>query len=841
MKKFIRILKTKKTIGYLVASFFLFFLGTGVWASYVIVQHLPDPKRLSDRPVAESTKIYDRTGEILLYEIHGDERRTIVPLQDVPKAMRDATIAAEDVNFYQHIGLDWRGIIRAFFVNLRDLEISQGGSTITQQLVKKAILSDERTPTRKAKEALLALSIETVYEKDQILEMYLNQIPYGSNAYGIESAARIYFSKSVKDLSIAEAATLASLVKAPTYYFSHKEDLIQRKNWVIDRMEEQGFITDAERNTAKDEHLTFTLHPQSVIAPHFVLYVRGLLNEAYGEEYVESGGLTVVTTLDVEMQKAAEEAVKKGADRNEPLGVYNASLVAIDPTTGGIVAMVGSRDYWAKAKPEGCASGVSCKFDPHVNTTMTLRQPGSSFKPFVYATAFKKGFEPETVLFDVPTEFNSSCNADGTPGPAVRDPKTCYHPQNYDKKYRGPVTLRESLAQSLNVPSVKVLYLAGLMDSIETASQMGITSLTDPDRYGLSLVLGGAEVSLLEMTSAFGVFAEDGVLFPKTPIMRVEDAKGRILEERTPRGTPVLDTNVARTITSILTDNEARAPVFGPTSALYFPDRQVAVKTGTTQDYRDAWVVGYTPTLVAGVWVGNNDNSTIDRERLSAMVAAPMWHEFLEKSLEKTPPEDFPAPEKSIAKKPALRGIYRSGDVVRIDSLTGKLATDLTPPELIVEKAYGTISTILTFVDKNDPEGPAPSNPWKDSQYKNWQAGIDAWLGVNPLSQETKPEESDPIHTPENQPRVHFLSLPQNNQFETPPSEIHIHVQAKFGLREVSFFIDDVLRDAKTSPAQGTISFSVGTTLAKGSHTLRAVAYDEVGNKGTAEAVVSIK
>lgn len=835
---------TRRFLGYAAISLFLLFTGSGVWASYVIVQNLPDPKSLSARPVSQSTKIYDRTGEVVLYEIHGDERRTVVRLSDIPVNMKNATIAAEDANFYSHIGIDWRGIMRAFVKNLLSGDIRQGGSTITQQLVKKALLSDERTYTRKIKEALLALSIETAYSKDEILEFYLNQIPYGSNAYGVSAAAQIYFSKPVSDLTLAESAILASLVKAPTYYFSHKEELLARKNSIIDRMREQNFISPEDADAAKKETVSFVLHPQSIIAPHFVLYVRELLNEKYGEDFVEAGGLRVVTSLDAGLQKKAEAAVARGAARNEPLGVYNASLVAVHPKTGEILALVGSRDYWGEPLPKGCVPGVSCKFDPHVNIPLRERQPGSSFKPFVYATAFKKGFTPETVLFDVPTEFSPLCNPDGTPGPAVKNPETCYHPQNYDKKFRGPVTLREALAQSLNVPSVKLLYLAGLRDSIETAKAAGITTLTDPDRYGLSLVLGGAEVTLLEMTSAFGVFADDGVLYPKTAILRVEDSRGKIMEEYKPRGTPVLDTEIARTVTDILSDNAARAPAFGPTSALFFPDRVVAVKTGTTQDYRDAWVVGYTPSLVAGVWVGNNDNSTIDRERLSVMVAAPIWREFLSGAFESMPPEDFPPPENETSPNAVFRGIYRTGPIVKIDSLTGRLATEFTPPELVREKAYGPVSSILAFVEKENPLGEAPKNPWSDPQYKNWQAGILAWLSSRAPAEDAPPTEEDTVHTKENQPRVSFSSLPEGNEYTAWPTSVSVRADSAFPLREVLFFVDDILRGSEISPASARLGFSLSSSSVSSSspasraHVFRVVAYDIMGNSGSVETTV---
>lgn len=807
----------------------------GSWKTYTILRDLPNPERLTERTIAESTKIFDRTGKILLYEVHGEEKRTIIPFSDIPQSVKDATLAAEDTNFYRHHGLDYKGILRAFGRNIMSGTISQGGSTITQQLVKKSILSDERTYTRKIKEAVLALAVETRYSKDEIFELYLNQIPYGSNAYGISAAAETFFGKEVKDLSFGESALIAALPQAPSYYSpygTHTNELIKRRDWILERLKSSGQISDEEMEYAKKEQLSFMPPKSSIRAPHFVFYVQEYLNKQYGEEVLEKGGLRVITTIDWRLQEEAEKIIKEGAEKNESLvDAKNASLVAIDPKTGEILTMVGSRDYWGESSPKNCTPGINCKFDPFVNTTTSLRQPGSSFKPFIYATAFKKGYTPNTILFDVETEFNASCNSDGTPGPQIKDPEDCYHPKNYDNKFRGPVTLRQAIAQSLNIPSVKLLYLTGIDDVITTSESMGITTLKDPKRYGLSLVLGGAEVSLLEMTSAFGVFAQDGVLHPKQSIIRIENAKGDILEEKKDSSIPAIDTEVARTMNDVLSDNNARIPAFSPQSSLYFSNRQVAAKTGTTQDYRDAWVIGYTPSLVAGVWVGNNDNTPMNQSAISIMVAGPIWHRFIEFALEGSVPEEFIPPERKTSSKAILNGVYRSGPIVKIDSISKKLATTSTPPELIEEQGFGTIQTILFSIDKSDPTGPTPTNPSRDPQFKNWQDSINTWVVAHNPTPLSPPTEYDDLHTPDSQPKIEFEIITNNGQ-----EMVKVRTTQKFPLREITVFIDDAVVGSKTSPIVSLEHTFPAPALTKnGEHFIKIVAYDSVGNKTITE------
>lgn len=817
---------------FVLVSLILILTGSAVLGVFVIslAKTLPSPDKVIERQIVQSTKIFDRTGEVLLYEIHGEEKRTVVPLEKIPDTVKQATLAAEDANFYSHGGLDFKGILRAFLVNILSGDIRQGGSTITQQLVKSSLLTGERTITRKVKEIILALMIESRYSKDEILNLYLNQIPYGSNAYGIEAAAETYFGKKSSSLTISEAALLAALPKAPSYYSpygSHKKELLKRKNMLIERMASLGFIKIEESEKIKNENIEFLNQKQNIKAPHFVMFIREYLEKKFGSDVVERGGLKIYTTLDWRLQEEAEKIVKEGAEQNEKLAeAFNAALTAIDPKTGEILAMIGSKDFWGKSQPENCEAGVNCRFDPHVNITTRERQPGSAFKPFVYITAFKKGYAPETVLFDVPTEFNPLCNPDGTPGTLVKDEKDCYHPQNYDDKFRGPVSLRQAIAQSLNVPSVKLLYLTGITDSMKTAEDLGITTLNDPDRYGLSLVLGGAEVKLLEMVSAFGVFAQDGVLNQKSAILKIEGSNGAILEEKNITPKQVMDTEVARIINDVLSDNEARVPIFNPRSSLYFSDRQVAAKTGTTQDSRDAWVIGYTPSIVSGVWVGNNDNSPMDKKSLSIMVAGPIWHKFMEGALKNVPPEEFLKPNYSLPEKPILRGFWQGGETVKVDSISKKLATEYTPLELVKEIPVGEQHSILYTVGKNNPLGDKPPKPEEDPQFKNWEYSFQKWIKENKLTKNDPPKDKDDIHTFSSKPIITIIS-PKNGEKILKDSAITGTVSSKFLIKDVSLFIDDVFI---SNQSKSPFKFYAPEFMKNGEHTIKIKAYDIVGN-----------
>lgn len=584
---------------------------------------LPQPEDFTEKKIIESTKIYDRTGQTLLYELYDEEKRTQVSLEKIPIYLQKAVIAAEDKNFYYHFGLDIKSIIRSALADIKIGRLEYGGSTISQQLIRSSYLTLEKTPTRKIREIILTLQLELRYSKDQILEWYLNQVPFGNNAYGVEAASRTYFGKSVSEISLPEAAVLAALIKKPSYLGdpNHRAELLARKDYVLERMYQEGYITEQELKEAKQVQIHFREAKSSIIAPHFTLYVVDYLKNKYGEKFLRENGIKVYTTLDLKLQRLAEEVVSKWGERNKMFNVYNAALVAINPKNGQILAMVGSKDYFGK--PEGCQPKKGCLFDPKVNvaTYYIGRQPGSAFKPFVYATAFIKGYTDKTIVVDEPTNFGVY---GGKP----------YRPQNYDGKFRGPVTLRTALAQSLNVPSVKVLaYLAGLEDSIKLAQDMGITTLTKPPSYyGLSLVLGGGEVKLLDMTSAYGVFANNGLKNNPVAVLRIEDKNGKIIEENNPQPIKVLDEKVAELITSILSDNKARMPMFGPNSNLYIPNKKVAAKSGTTQNFKDGWVIGYTKDIVVGVWTGNN-NGVPMAPHPAVTIAGPIWKEFMQKAL----------------------------------------------------------------------------------------------------------------------------------------------------------------------------------------------------------------
>jgi 1A family penicillin-binding protein len=615
----------------------LFFVFLSLSVFFYYAKDLPRPEDFQERTPIQSTRIYDRTGKVLLYEIYGDEKREIIPSSQISERLKQAVISTEDANFYKHHGIDFDGIFRAIKLDLKLRKLTYGGSTISQQLIRSTFLSTRKTVKRKIREIILTLELERRYSKKQILGWYLNQIPFGPNIYGIESASKNYFNKSAKDLSSAEAATLAAMIKAPSYYSNseYKNELLVRRNYVLDRMTQEHYLTKEEAEKAKTEELKLEKNLQSIKAPHFVLYIENYLFKKYGKDFLEQGGFKIYTSLDWELQQAAEKAVKEGAERNKGYNAYNAALVAINPKTDQILVMVGSKDWYAK-EPEGCDKKTGkCKFDPKVNvaTYSIGRQPGSSFKPFVYATAFQKGYKDTDIVIDEKTDFG------------IWGGKH-YIPSNYDGRFRGPVTLRQALAQSLNIPSIKVLVnLAGIKKSIDNARKFGITTLNKPDSfYGPSIVLGGGEVKLLDMVSAYGVFATEGLRIAPVSILKIENSKGNIIEKAEITPKRVLEKRAARLINSILSDNIARAPMFGSHSSLYFKDYEVAAKTGTTDNFRDAWIIGYTPSIVTGVWVGNNNNAPMAKEP-SVVLAAPIWRTFMLKALSRLPKENFTKPE----------------------------------------------------------------------------------------------------------------------------------------------------------------------------------------------------
>ena len=702
--------KNKKEIEifFMVAKYLLYLFLTGcvfiIFLFFYYTYDLPRPEKFTESPFIQSTKIYDRTGTILLYDIYDNEKREIIAFDKISNNLKNTILVSEDARFYEHSGIDFESIVRAILVDLRLQSVSQGASTITQQLIRSVYLTRQKTIGRKIREVVLSLEIEKRYSKDQIFEWYLNQIPLGGSIYGVEAASQSYFKKSSSDLSLAESATLTAMIKAPGYYSPYgpnKNKLLQEKDYVLGRMEKLNYITKDQFNEAKQEKIVFAENITSIKAPHFVMYVRKYLENKYGEDFLKEKGLKVYTTLNWELQDYAEQTIKEADKTNKTFNAHNAALVVIDPKTGELLSLIGSKDYFEESYPEGCDETPQglCLFTPKFDVaTMGLRQPGSSFKPFVYATAFKKGYTPETVLWDVKTEFNPHCSPDANQSKDAYG-LDCYHPQNYDGGYRGKVTLRQSLAGSLNLPSVKALYLSGIKDSIDTARDFGITTLNEPDRYGLSLVLGGGEVTLLEMTSAYGVFATEGLKAPLVSILRIEDNEGKIIEQNKKQSTKVLDTQIARQINSILSDNAARAPIFGTNNALNFDGYQVAAKTGTTQYFNDAWTIGYTPFTTVGVWIGNNKNSSTDK-KTGIGLAAPIWRKITQKLLDTYPVENFTAPNLEVSANPILSGQIDPNDT----------------------------HSILYYINKENPLGPPPQNPTDDIQYLFWEIGIKNWL-----------------------------------------------------------------------------------------------------------------
>ncbi len=674
------------------------FLAVGSVLILVAVTPVPDISSFNSRQLDQSTKIYDRTGQILLYDYNRDAKREIVPISDVSPNMVNAAVAIEDSSFYEHGGIRFASILRAMIADAFSGSLSQGGSTITQQVVKNILLTNQKSIVRKIHEWMLAIKLEQVYSKDQILETYLNNIPFGGTLYGVEAASQAYFGKTSKDLSLAEAAYLAAMIQAPSYYSpygTHQADLTIRKNLVLERMHTLGLIDDATYASAKNETVTFAPAGQnSIIAPHFVFYILDQLEQTYGQNVLMSG-LRVTTTLDADLETKAESIVHTYALQNEKnFKASNASLVAIDPPSGQILAMVGSRNFF------------DTTIDGQYNATLALRQPGSTMKPFIYSLALMHGYTRDTVVFDVPTQFSTSCR----PSDTSNSVSPCYAPVDFDNTFRGPMTFETALAQSINIPAIKVLYLVGIQNAINLAKSFGLTTLGDPNQYGLTLVLGGGEVRLLDLTGAYAAFANDGVLNTPTGILEVDDAQGNVLQKYAAQPSRVLPTNIARDMSAMLSDAQARLPEYPLNSPLSFPGYDVAVKTGTTNDTRDAWVIGYTPSIALGVWAGNNDNTPMVKS-IAGFIAAPMWHEAMAYALAKYPKTYFGESDPvSSSVPPLLQGNWRVPD------------------------ANGNIipHSLLYWTDKNNPQGPPPANPSQDPQFPYWEYGVSAWYASHP-------------------------------------------------------------------------------------------------------------
>lgn len=821
---------TKNLLFIFIGVFVFGFGAIVIWASFL---KLPDFKTFAEQKVKSSTKIYDRTGEILLFNVHEDIKRTVVSSDKISLNIKNASIAIEDSEFYQHKGIRVSSIIRAtVWTKLTGKKI-QGGSTITQQLIKNSLLNSDRTITRKIKEWILAIKIEKLLSKQEILTLYLNEAPFGGNTYGVEEASLNFFGVHARDVNLAQAAYLAAIPNAPTRfspYGKNKINLEARKNLVLKRMFDLKFIDKNQYDQAKSENVVFLDQQLTHIkAPHFVFYLKDQLEKKYGEDIIENGGLRIISTIDYNLQKKAEEVALSGALLNESkYSGSNAAVVAIDPKTGQILAMVGSRYYFDK------------KIDGNFNVTTSPRQPGSTFKPIVYALAFQKGYTDQTTLFDVKTEFNSSCD------PSALGKSPCYSPDNFDNKFRGPLTLRQALAESRNVIAVKLLYLVGIKDAITFSHDLGITTLNDgADRYGLSLVIGGGETTLLDITSAFGVFANEGVRHPNNSIISIGDDSGNILEKYEEKSYDVMDANSARLLSSVLSDNGARAKTFGLNSNMFIPNQDVAVKTGTTNDNKDAWMVGYTPSIAVGVWTGNNDNKKMTNG--GEKVAGPIWKQVMTYALTKTTGEKFNPTEQIDPTLPSfLRGLWQGSVTYSIDIDSNELATELTPIEKKKDVSITDVHTILHWMNKENPKV-LKTNPGKsDSQYDNWEYGVLNWWKTNSINYpqitiDNKPKNYDNIHTEKNKPSLSISGLKDIVYKKTDNIEIIINSTSTHPINKIDVFLNGkYIISIKKSPFKLVLQLDQIDNLKK-ENNLQLIAYDNFGNTGDYNQIIKVE
>jgi penicillin-binding protein 1C len=765
---------------------------------------LPNPDSLVTRNIPQSTKIFDKTGTHLLYEIAPEEKRTLVKIEDIPTHLQKAVITAEDRGFYDHHGISLKGLARAvIFGGSRG-----GGSTITQQFVKNAILTNERHLSRKIKEIILSFALEQRFTKDQILQLYLNEIPYGGVLYGVESASQAYFEKSISEVTLAEAATLAALPQRPSTFLARPDLLDARRDWILEGMVEEGYISPEEATLAQAEEVV--VHPSvgKIEAPHFVLWVKAQLEEEYGVSEVETGGLQVITTLDFDLQQAAEEAVEAGvAERGPRFGFTGAGLLAIEPSTGEIQAMVGSPDFY------------DTDHSGQVNVTLQPLQPGSSIKPIIYARAFERGYTPDTILWDVKTDFGG------------------YSPNNYDGAEHGPVTIREALQRSLNIPAVQALYLIGVNDAISYMQKLGYSTNLDADRVGLSMVLGGAEVTMLDHVGAYATFAADGVRRAPTSLKKVTNSEGVVLFEALVNpGEKIVASDIAATLSNVLSDNAARAATFGGSNYLTLPDRPAATKTGTTNNYKDAWSVGYTPQLATGVWVGNSDGSLMSRGADGSQVAAPIWQNFMKAAHLNRPVVNFGPYQKVTTGKAVLDGQLAATTVI-LDRATGKLATDRTPLTFQEVKVCGEYHSTLHYVDKGDVRGPAPSNPERDPFYLTWEKALSDYLirrnsslkeGEKPYENCQIPTEFDDIHTQANEPSIRLIS-PQKNEVIEGQLTLAYESSTVLPFNRIEITLDGQYVGRLQDGSGGQIALP--PWIKTGDQTLQVTVFDEVDNE----------
>ncbi len=780
------------------------------------LKDLPSPSKLKAQNFS-STMIFDRNGK-LLFEFYKEKNQIPVKLDEISKYAILATISVEDKDFYKHKGISEKGILRAFFNTVFRRKL-QGGSTITQQLIKNILLTPERTLTRKIKEVILAFEVERRYTKDEILEMYLNNAPYGGSFWGIESAARGYFGKRAKDLNLVEAAILAGLPQRPSYYspfIGSKNAWKYRTKHVLRRMREDGYITRKEEKKALEEleKITFKKPKLTIRAPHFVFFVKEKLEKEYGENFMEKG-LKITTTLDLDLQEEAEKIAYEEIKNLKKYNVTNAGIIALDSKTSEILAMVGSYDFFDEKYG---------KF----NTTLALRQPGSAVKPITYAVAFEKGYTPATVIMDVPTIFPQG---DGKE----------YKPVNYDGKYRGPIQLRFALGNSINVVAVKLLALIGIEDFLKTAYNMGITTLAPTKenlrRFGLSVTLGGGEVRLLEITNAYTVFARGGTKLPYSYVLEIKDYKGKtIYKKKKPREVRVFDKSIAFLISHILSDNNARLLAFGPNSYLRIPGKTVAVKTGTTNDKRDNWTIGFTKDITIGVWVGNNDNSPMDKRIASGITgASPIWHKLMRFALNTYDDGIIEKPDNVIAKEidAFLGGLPKEGYPTRVEYFVkGTEPKSISPyyKKLKISKITGKLANEYEIKTGNYEEKEfiviTENDPISKDGKNRWQEAIDKWMSEQEDEKYHPPKEISDYKPQETQ--ILLNSPKDNSKLETNTIEVKGKIVSDKKLKTLEIYINDSLISKLDNPDYDIDEI---LNLEDGVYTLKIIVVDENDKK----------
>ncbi len=793
----------------------------GLFAYYA--KDLPSPDKVQRRE-GFATKIYDRNGK-LLYDVFSGKRRNPVDINQVPLVVKQATISIEDKNFYKHGGFDVGGILRGAFRSIF-LGRLQGGSTLTQQLVKNALLTQQRTITRKLKEFILTVQVERKYTKDQILQMYLNETPYGGTAWGIASATDMYFGKTVDQLSLPEAAILAGLPQSPSRYAPDAGTLyVDRAKEVLRRMREDGYLTRNQELEASNQLAKVQFSTQSGLlkAPHFVFYVKNQLIARYGEKQVEEGGLRVTTTLDLDLQEAAQKAVTEEVEKVKNLKITNGAAVAMDPKTGQILAMVGSKGW---SDPN---------YDGKYNVTLASRQPGSAIKPVVYLTGLRKGYTASTLLMDTKTSF---------PG----GDKPEYVPENYDGKFRGPILVREALGNSINVPAVKMVSMVGIKDMLNVAYDMGLLTLKPTAetlaRVGLSVALGGGEVKPLELVSAYSVFANGGKRVEPVAILKVADEQGRVLEEWNPStgsGRRVLSPEEAFIISSILSDPKARDITFGPRSLINIPGKTIAVKTGTTNDKRDNWTIGWTPTITVGVWVGNNDNSPMKEVASGVTGAAPIWRRIILETLKNKGDEPLVVPGGVVALDVDKISGYRAHDGFEAKQEyfikgTEPTADDPVHKKVKVCKGEGKLATPADIANGNYDEKEfyyfKEEDPFGVNGQNKWQEGILDWL---------KDQGDSKYHPPAdycgsvNQIVVNVQEPGDKSRVNGPDVKIRAEIAGSNKITKVEFKVDGNTRDTRSNDP-----WEVTVHVDNGIHKIEVRAEDEKGNSGSKSVEIGV-